>query len=377
LNSKYEFGSDSGVLDLAGFIGSDESVINPGPDDKVYSVHKLAMILNALVADGVSEENAFAGVGVSKSDLSLPATRVSINQTLDSCRNALRLAKDPQFAIRTGQRFRPSTYGWYGLAILCSPNFRRSISFIKRYRQLAVPLLKTSWVEDEKVCIWTFAPLERSIIDGQLYDFLVELQFGAALALLREVMGPTFFVKEVHLTRTAPDHAAEYANLLGCDVLFGRSGNRIIFDVAWLDTRLDNGNEHIHLNLVELCDDLMERLESQAGIISTVREIVRKSAVRPPGFDDVARLLDMSSRTLRRKLSVEHTSYRKLTDEIHLAAAIKILRDTNLSIQDIAYELGFNDATSFRKAFLRWSKVSPSRFRKIVALQPLRVVDDR
>jgi AraC-like DNA-binding protein len=365
LSSKYEFEGDQGVLDLASLTGSRESVINPGPDDQVHSVDKLAMILNALVADGVSEKDAVAGVGISIGDLSLGATRVSINQTLDSCRNALRLAEDPHFAFRTGKRFRPSTYGWYGLAILCSPNFRRSISFIKRYRHLAVPLLKTSWAEDERVCTWTFAPLEGSIISGQLYDFLIELQFGAALSLLRDVMGPTFFVKEIHLTRIAPDDAADYPNIMGCDVLFGRSGNRIIFDVAWLDQRLDNGNEHIHLQLVELCDDLMTRLESRTEVGSKVRQIIRKSAIRPPGFDDVARRLDMSSRTLRRNLTLEHTSYRKLTDEIQLAAAIKVLRDTDLSIEDIADELGFSGATSFRKAFLRWSKVSPSRFRKL------------
>ena len=84
---------------------------------------------------------------------------------------------------------------------------------------------------------------------------------------------------------------------------------------------------------------------------------------RPTSLEDVARNLNMSARTLRRKLREENTSFRQLVDELRQDFALRYLRDTDLTVEDIAETLGFSDAANFRHAFRRWTNASPHEFR--------------
>ena len=61
--------------------------VRTGPEDKVYQVVKLAMVIDALAAERISVEDALDGVGISGDATSSPATRVSLNQIIQCYRN--------------------------------------------------------------------------------------------------------------------------------------------------------------------------------------------------------------------------------------------------------------------------------------------------
>ena len=73
--------------------------------------------------------------------------------------------------------------------------------------------------------------------------------------------------------------------------------------------------------------------------------------------------LGLSPRTLRRRLQEENTSDRALIDDLRAQSAIRYLRDTPLTIESIAFLLGFSDPAAFRHAFKRWTKTTPNAFR--------------
>jgi len=58
----------------------------------------------------------------------------------------------------------------------------------------------------------------------------------------------------------------------------------------------------------------------------------------------------------------EGTSFRELIDELRAQVAIKYVRDTDLSIEDITGALGFHEASAFRRAFRRWTGSAPTSF---------------
>src|SRR6202022_3116053 len=105
-------------------------------------------------------------------------------------------------------------------------------------------------------------------------------------------------------------------------------------------------------------------LKLNTGVAGRVREIFLANLGQPTNFERVAGHLKMSSRTLRRKLEQEGTSFRELIDELRAHAAIKYVRDTNLTIEDIAFALGFSDAAAFRHAFRPWTKSAPHEYRR-------------
>src|SRR5258708_6431693 len=153
-------------------------MINPSPDDKVYPVIKLATVIDALAAEGISTQDALAGVRLSKEAMSSPATRISLNQVIECYRNAAKLSRDPRFAYHTGLRFHLSAYGMYGFAILSSMNYRQTMQFAETYHQLATPLTEFRFKESSGCGVWTITPMSHARIDASLYKFLVEMQFG-------------------------------------------------------------------------------------------------------------------------------------------------------------------------------------------------------
>ncbi len=335
-----------------------------GPNEKLYPVVKIAMVVESLKDEGVSPKEALAGIHISEMQLASPAVRVSANQVMQSYRNAIRLSRNPHFAYRTGLRFHVSTYGMYGFAILSSTDFRRTMAFAVEYHQLAAPLVDVQILEQDKYAAWTMAPFPYPQVDASLYKFIVELQAGVHVSLHRDIMGQLFRPLELQFTFGRPRGAKKDVEVFDCPVLYGQPENRLVFDVNWLNGTPNLGNEVIFSEVSQLCGRLLSELKLRTGLAGKVREIFLAGMGQPTSFDMVAARLRMSPRTLRRKLEQEGTSFRELIDELRAHAAIKYVRDTDLTIEDIAFALGFSDAAAFRHAFRRWTKSAPHEYRR-------------
>lgn len=283
---------------------------------------------------------------------------------LEACRNAARLARDPHFAYRTGRKFHVSSFGMYGFAILSATDFREAIRFAVSYDQLAAPLVKISVNEERDCVVWRAVPLADPRVDATLFRFLVELEFGIIVSLHRDVLGPSFVPREVRVTYGPAKNANTDREVYGCPVRFGQRENWLVFDAAWLDTTPQLGNELTYAELVKLCKELLEAMALHAGVSGKVRSVLLANLMRPIRFETVARHLSMTTRTLRRKLREENMSFRVLLDDLRMHLAIKYLRETVLTVEEIAHSLGFSDAANFRHAFRRWTQRAPLDFRK-------------
>ena len=129
------------------------------PDDTVYPVAKIALVLDALAAEGVPKEDALRRVRLSEASISSPATRVSLNQVIDCYSYAAERSHDPHFAYHAGLRFHVPAYGMYGFAILSSINYRQTMKFGVKYHQLATPLVTMEFKENDGCGIWLLNPL--------------------------------------------------------------------------------------------------------------------------------------------------------------------------------------------------------------------------
>jgi AraC-like DNA-binding protein len=114
---------------------------------------------------------------------------------------------------------------------------------------------------------------------------------------------------------------------------------------------------------VILRDNLVDRL-SRTGAAYEVRKLLLEDVANRPSFAAVAKVLRTPSRTLRRHLKLQSTSFRQLSAELKAQFALQCLRCTNMTIEDIAYALGFSDAANFRHAFRRWTGKAPNGFRQ-------------
>ena len=304
------------------------------------------------------------GRSLSPSEVRSPTTQVSVNQVIESYQNAIRLSGDLHFAFKTGLKAHVSSYGMYGFAILSSMNFRETMQFAVKYHQLATPLVKLQFREEAGRAEWTIDPLPHPAIDARLYRFIVEMQFGVHMSLHRDVMGSAFYPSALEVTFAAPEAEDNTHESLGCPVAFGQPRNRFLFDAAWLNGAPQFGNEITYASVLAFCDDLHDRMQNRIGVAGKVRSFLLATLGRNTSLEHVAAHLGVPVRTLRRKLHDEDTSFRDLFDQLRAEVAIKYLRDTQMTIDDIAFALGFSETSNFRHAFRRWNHASPQEVRR-------------
>lgn len=300
---------------------------------------------------------------MSPAELLSPDTRVSLHQVLVACGNAIRLSRDSSLAFRAGVSMHVSSFGMYGFAILSSANFRKTMSFCERYHVLATPLVTLTFREENGVGVWSVDPIVQTPINDPLYRFIVEMQMGVILSLMRDVMGASFSPKEVALAFARPDDFGLAKHFGKCNFIFDRPVNEFIFDAMWLNASAKLGNRTTYALIESLCDRLITEMSQLAGVAGRVRALLLQDVGRQPSLTDVAGRLKISERTLRRHLARQGVSFRSLLEELRAQLAVRYLRETSMNNDDVAVAIGFRDPASFRHAFRRWTGRPPSAFR--------------
>ena len=331
--------------------------------DRVYETTKLGAVFDMLASSGVPAEAVLRDADIPPADVHSPHARISLTQLITVCQNALRLSADRHLPYRIGASIHISTYGMYGYALLCCPDFRKAMEFAMRYHALASPLATIDFQEDTSSARWTIEPNLHPLADSALYRFITEMQIGIHTSLMRDIMGPGFAPSEIRLAYPqAPDFEIP-PNHVGCPVRFDQPANQIVFKAQWLDRSADLGNKTTYPTIVALCDDLLGDLQLRFGVAGKIRAVLLRDVANPPSFEAIAKLLGVNDRSLRRQLRQQGFSFRGLRDELRTQIALKYLRSTNLANEDIALALGFSDAANFRRAFHRWTNKAPSDIR--------------
>src|ERR1700736_3027491 len=108
----------------------------------------------------------------------------------------------------------------YGFAILCCPDFRKTMAVAAQYHALAAPLATIEFNERKGFGSRTIEPNVHAAIDPQVYRFITEMQIGIHISLMRDIMGAAFAPDEISLTYSETDDFGLPADLIGCRVRF-------------------------------------------------------------------------------------------------------------------------------------------------------------
>ena len=337
---------------------------------KIYPTYKIAALDAELTALHVPTDVLLANTGLKAAEIHSPATRIAREQLIQAYRNALSASPVADIALRTGQRLRLSAYGMYGYALVASANLRDALEFSIRYHELATPTVRMSLrlADDENQAIFA---MQDIIGDESIYRFNLELQFSLVQSLFRDMAGEDFCFSRINAAYPQPPDC-DYAPYLEAEIQFDAPANEMRFDEWWLTKPLLRANPITATMLQETCDQILHEMKSKMGFARQVRDILSADLRNASNIDAVAQRLDSTARTLRRRLNEEGTSFQQLLAEVRASFAIAFLRDTQMTVDDIAERLGFSDAANFRHAFKRWTGHTPSHYRSSSADNPRR-----
>jgi AraC-like DNA-binding protein len=301
------------------------------------------------------------GTGILLSQLRDPIAGVSLQQELAFYRNMLKLSGDPAIGLKLGEPFVPQRYGLFGYAMLSAATFRHALALTENFGRLTFSFFTLKFGVDGKQA-W-FSLSEPPPFEQELVDVYLDRDMSAGQVDFSEILGMPFPLTEVHLTHDGHRRQQVYRDHFGAPVYFGAEVGKFVFDSASLDAPLPQSDPETSLHFQQQCQMLLAKLVTHGQLVDHVRMIIISRPGFFPDIDYVAEKLDMSSRTLRRRLREEGSSYRQILDEIRFELSREYLANTELPIDEISVLLGYSEPGNFCHAFRRWGGQPPSSWR--------------
>ncbi|WP_299356008.1 AraC family transcriptional regulator [uncultured Shimia sp.] len=199
-----------------------------------------------------------------------------------------------------------------------------------------------------------------SLKNHSAYPSIAFSALGAVLSIFSHYLGPTWRPSQIRIDLPRTKAHEHVETMFGCPVLWESDRLEIMFERPILATAVRNRNT----SPVVLEDIKRERCHgapsSFVEVVSQVLEL--QIATNGIALETAAQRLDLGPRALQRRLQSDGTNFRSLANQVKTKRAIEMLREGSLSVQDIAIDLGYENAQNFSRAFRKGTGMSPTQF---------------
>lgn len=269
------------------------------------------------------------------------------------------LVGDEMHKVAGNSRLSPGMTSLIVARMLVCDTVADAIQAYSEATALVAPELEVNVVKrgDEVSLRWHFNAGE-----SELQDIALESTAAVYYAVLSWLAGEELPVLRVRAPIGRQGSSSTLLNLLHAPVVHSGSSLEVFFScevagmrIAKRDIRRWHDGVYKFLSAAVLRDDGV----SARGSFTTK---VRSALLEGYCQNRIADQWGMSTKTIARRLAQEGSSFRELRDEIRMEKAVSLIH-AELSIEEIAYLVGYMDSRSFRRAFLRWYGMSPATYR--------------
>ncbi|MDB5446350.1 MAG: hypothetical protein JWQ97_1667 [Phenylobacterium sp.] len=258
-----------------------------------------------------------------------------------------------------GRRHYLAAYGLFGLAVMTSPTLRQFVEISARTRDYCFSFCEFWPVETAgKLC---GLEVVLDAVPDDLREMSLFRETSAMMTTFEHLWrGPRRgFCLELDISTEDGQFMRAFAPFR---LRFNRPRVMLTWPAELTDAPLPYGNEYLHRYYVERCNALLNRVPG-ADLAARIGRLVTMQPSVHNTIDEVARRLNMSVRTLQRRLADDGLTFRTVLMRAQTELAKSYLHETSLSIAQIAAQLGYADRTSFDLAFSNWTGISPRKFR--------------
>ncbi len=294
-------------------------------------------------------------------DLQGGQATLTVTEQFTVMRNALTLSQDPALGFRLGKWLHISAHGQMGVAAVTSSNLKEAIYALCDYAQLRAPFLHINpQTTGDQLVLVVHCTVE---IDVGIRPLLMECICMLIQQLIEFVITRDLVEAEIVFDYAAPAYANAYKQGFHSPVIF--NGERVEYrlPLTLLDTLCPTSDHTAHQQAIRLCSSMLEEIEGDKTIAAQVKRILLASTPGSLSQEAVAQQLCITPRTLIRRLKREETNYREVQENVLSELARKYLSEKGMSVEVIAVLLGYSDTANFRRAFKRWSAMTPQQYR--------------
>ncbi|QDX81989.1 hypothetical protein B9N43_12460 [Denitratisoma sp. DHT3] len=321
--------------------------------------NRIAFYLARMRARGFDSREVLCGTGLTEEQIQgfFLGSSAVYRQIIS---NMIRLTGNDFIGVALGSEFKISDFGVLGYAALSSSTLRQSRGVLAQYCLLNQHIIRPVSTITEK--LWRVEISEIHPLDD-LISFAVEEYVSRAMELAFHLTNRHFPVLEMRVTYDAPRDLSVYRERFDCPVYFNQKKNVIQFDPDHIDDPISLANPEVFKICEQQCRLISSRISKRDSLERKVRDMLINRPGNFPPVDDMADLLGVKPRTLRRQLQAEGISYQQILDDTRRDLALQYLEYTALTPKEIGFLLGYNDVSNFRRAFRSWTGSKLSDYR--------------
>jgi AraC-like DNA-binding protein len=286
------------------------------------------------------------------------APRISLtsyNALLDYAQHTL---NEPLFGFKLGQQIRTADFGVLGYLIESSNNLASAIAALLNYDSLVADIGKAQFELQDDIAVIRWLP------HPSCNPQVILRNMTAWVCVIRQLLNPQLSPSRIYFTQAwSHSEKKSLANWFHCPIETNAQYNQIEFPSSYLALPFKTDNTQINLVLKQISEQQLSRFKSQQLLTEKINHLLMaKNDLDDCNLIRTASALNMTPRTVQRHLKREQTTFADLLESerkrrLHLYIG-------KYAFSTIAIKLGFNDQSSFNRAFKRWYGHSPLYYLK-------------
>lgn len=327
-------------------------------------------LLQLVKEQGFSVDELLSCVGIEPQDISeqteLPADKFGLLY-----RRIYYIAQDESFGMLSGGKVPNGSFRMMCHCLIHCATLEKAIYRINDFHEICRGVkIKPSLVRKGRYAKLSFITTDtaNASLEELLQRESVE-KIRASLSMWHHflcwLIGQRLTLKAAYFYFPQPEDLGLYNTLFQSEVKFDQHDNAIVFPAHYLDYPIVQTPDTLRRFLKTAPYQLIVMVDDDASLKSQVISLMGKDFSRELlSSEEVANRLHMSVSTLRRRLQEEDTSYQKVKDECRKLAALNYMSSPQLSINDVAGLMGFEEPSAFFRSFKKWTGMTPGEYRR-------------
>jgi len=308
---------------------------------------------------GINPEPLYKKAGIAPELLCDPNARISVSKVDKLWGLAAAVIEDPCFAVDMADFWHPSQIGALGYAWLASSTLRRAFKRADRYIHVVTEDINLELI-DTPAGLKVNVDLEDSVFTLPQHHELVLI---ILMHMCRFNFGDELVATQVLMAHPESDCSQKTRDYFRTDIQFDAEQPSLTIARADADLLLPSANKQIALMHDELLMKYLIEIK-QGDIVQQVKSIILENLPDGTVTDKlVASQLNLSERSLQRRLKEHQTTFRFLLESVREMVAKQYIKNPMNRMSDIAFLLGFSEQSAFSRAFKKWTGKSPVEYR--------------
>jgi AraC-like DNA-binding protein len=288
-----------------------------------------------------------------------PDLRIAVRDQIRFLNLVAEELRDEFLGIRLAQNVDLRELGLLYYVTASSDTLGEALRRVSRYSTIQNEGVRISYRAGKSVTIGLnyFGVARR--LDRHQIEFIITIVLRMCRALSGLAMAPSR-IKLMHHRSRLP---SEFRSLFGPHVTFACEADEIVFPGALANTPCINADRYLNALLERYCEEAI----AQRRKASSTWQLKVENAIVPllphgrAEIGTIASELGVSRRTLARRLAAEGLTFRKVLDRLRFDLAKRYIREQDLPVSEIAWLLGYQEASTLNHAFKRWTGRAPKR----------------